>query len=92
MTDIMKLQAPFDRLRSYGINPDVALRKAIILQAIVDIMSINQSSKAKAVLSHIQSPALQNPQNSVSGRSYATSIAKFSNAEALSLDPTICFF
>jgi hypothetical protein len=45
MVKIVQLQAPFERLKIYNdISPEVALRKAIILQAIKDATS---SSKSK---------------------------------------------
>ena len=45
MKKIVQLQAPFERLKSYNdISPEVALRKAIILQAVKDATS---SSKSK---------------------------------------------
>lgn len=47
MTNVYKLQAPFERLRSYGISPDVSLRKAIIMQAIFDACSQSKDRKAK---------------------------------------------
>lgn len=46
MKNVMKLQAPFDRLLSYDIDPHVALRKAIILQAIIDSTSSAVDNKA----------------------------------------------
>lgn len=47
MTNLNKLQAPFERLKNYGITPDVSLRKAIIMQAIFDACSISKDRKAK---------------------------------------------
>ena len=47
MTNLNKLQAPFERLKNYGIVPDVSLRKAIIMQAIFDASSIAKDRKAK---------------------------------------------
>ncbi len=41
-----KLHAPFDRLLSYDMNPHVALRKAIILQAVIDATSAAVDRKA----------------------------------------------
>lgn len=46
MKNLMKLQAPFDRLLSYDIDPHIALRKAIILQAIIDSTSVAVDRKA----------------------------------------------
>ncbi|MES2215518.1 MAG: hypothetical protein V4485_05885, partial [Pseudomonadota bacterium] len=47
-TNTMKLQAPFDRLRFYENNPDIALRKAIVLQAIIDSTSNSSNPKTQA--------------------------------------------
>ena len=44
------------------------------------------------VLSHLFLSILQNHQISDSGRHDAINITKFSNVEAVSLDPIICFF
>lgn len=47
MTNLNKLQAPFERLKNYDITPDVSLRKAIIMQAIFDACSMSKDRKAK---------------------------------------------
>lgn len=47
MTNLNKLQAPFERLKHYDIYPDIALRKAIIMQAIFDACSTSKDRKAK---------------------------------------------
>lgn len=47
MTNMNKLQAPFERLKNYDISPDVALRKAIIMQALFDIRSKAIDKKAQ---------------------------------------------
>lgn len=46
MHNVKKMQAPFERLKKFGFDPDVALRKAIIMQAIVDATSIARDVKA----------------------------------------------
>lgn len=46
MHNVTKLQAPFERLKRYDLSPDIALRKAIIMQAIFDATSISKNSKA----------------------------------------------
>jgi hypothetical protein len=42
MTFVLKPQAPFDRLRLANDCPEVALNKAIILQAIIDASNISK--------------------------------------------------
>lgn len=46
MHNVRKMQAPFERLKKFGLGPDVALRKAIIMQAISDATSIARDIKA----------------------------------------------
>ena len=41
----LNLVSPFERLKSHNTNPYVALSKAIILQAIVDLASTAQKNK-----------------------------------------------
>lgn len=36
MTNVIKFQAPFERIKFYQSTPDAMLRQAIILQAIID--------------------------------------------------------
>ena len=43
MTNVIKFQAPFERLKTYNISPEVNLHKAIVLQAIIDASSVNES-------------------------------------------------
>lgn len=40
MTNVIKLQAPFEKLKWYGDCGDVNLRRAIILQAVIDATNI----------------------------------------------------
>jgi len=45
-SSVIKLAAPFERLKSFNYSPDITLRLAIIMQAIID--STNTSSKKEA--------------------------------------------
>ena len=47
MTFVLKPQAPFDRLRLANSCPEVALNKAIILQAIIDASNISKSRSSQ---------------------------------------------
>ena len=47
MTNVMKFQAPFERLKLYNASPDIVLRKAIIMQAVIDATNISDSKEAK---------------------------------------------
>lgn len=47
MNYVIKFQAPFERLRACSNNPDISLRKAIILQAIIDASNVSPSTEAK---------------------------------------------
>lgn len=49
MNSTVKLRTPFDRLRSYDITPEIALRKGIIMQAILDACNSARDSKAKRI-------------------------------------------
>lgn len=49
MNSTVKLHAPFDRLRSYDITPEIALRKGIIMQAILDACNSGKHRKHKAI-------------------------------------------
>ncbi|MBP7189689.1 MAG: hypothetical protein KA998_00370 [Rickettsiaceae bacterium] len=60
MSNVNKLQAPFERLKRYGISPDVSLRKAIIMQAIFDACSQSKDRKAKKAKAEAQSWLLSN--------------------------------
>lgn len=48
-SNVIKLQAPFERLKQYTSNPEVALRKAIILQAIIDSSNSSEEKSAKKI-------------------------------------------
>ncbi len=45
MTNVIKFQAPFERLKSYNSSPDVSLRRAIITQAIIDASNNSNTNK-----------------------------------------------
>ncbi len=47
MYNVIKFQAPFERLKLYDSSPDINLRKAIITQAIIDASNISDSKEAK---------------------------------------------
>ena len=47
MTNIIKFQSPFERLKDNNQNPEIALIKAIILQAIIDATNISSSKEAR---------------------------------------------
>ena len=47
IANVIKFQAPFERLKSYTASPDIALRKAIITQAIIDATNISEVPIAK---------------------------------------------
>lgn len=47
MNYVIKFQAPFERLKTFSDNPDILLRRAIILQAIIDASNISAASEAK---------------------------------------------
>ncbi|MCF8462588.1 MAG: hypothetical protein K9G11_01595 [Rickettsiaceae bacterium] len=46
---VIKLQAPFERLKSINDNPEISLRKAIILQAIIDASSCSEKRQEKKI-------------------------------------------
>ena len=47
MSNVIKFQAPFERIKSYNLCPEVALRKAIITQAIIDASNISEARASK---------------------------------------------
>jgi hypothetical protein len=47
MSNVIKFQAPFERLKLYNTSPDINLRKAIITQAIIDATNISDLRDAK---------------------------------------------
>jgi hypothetical protein len=47
MTNIIKFQAPFERLKDNNNNPDIALIKAIVLQSIIDASNISNLKEAR---------------------------------------------
>ncbi len=46
-SNTIKFPAPFERLKSYIASPDVALRKAIITQAVIDATNLSELPSAK---------------------------------------------
>ncbi len=49
MTNIIKFQTPFERIKLHNPCPDIALRKAIITQAIIDATNSTQSKIGKKI-------------------------------------------
>lgn len=47
MSNVIKFQAPFERLKLYDSSPHITLRKAIITQAIIDATNISNLPVAK---------------------------------------------
>jgi hypothetical protein len=45
MTHVIKFQAPFERLKFLGFSPEKILRRAIVLQAIIDASSNSNNNK-----------------------------------------------
>ena len=49
MNSVFKPQAPFERLKFSNYSPEVALRKAIILQAIIDSTSTSDTEESRKI-------------------------------------------
>lgn len=49
MASVIKLQAPFEYIKISNISPEVALRRAIILQAIIDASNTSKKQSAKKI-------------------------------------------
>lgn len=47
MTSVLKFQSPFERLKFANPQSDIALRKAIILQAIIDASNTSNNTELK---------------------------------------------
>lgn len=47
MSNVIKFQSPFERLKSYNSSPEINLRKAIIMQAIIDATNTSDAPEAK---------------------------------------------
>ena len=47
MSNVIKFQAPFERLKLYDSSPYVSIHKAIITQAIIDATNISECREAK---------------------------------------------
>ncbi|MFY9589596.1 hypothetical protein [Rickettsia endosymbiont of Halotydeus destructor] len=45
--NVIRLTTPFERIKLYNVSPDVALRRAIITQAIIDATNISPKMEAK---------------------------------------------
>lgn len=49
MSNVIKFQAPFERIKQYNSCPDVNLRKAIITQAIIDASNTAKDIASKKI-------------------------------------------
>lgn len=49
MYNVIKFQAPFERLKYYNSSPEVSLYKSIITQAIIDATNILDTAIAKII-------------------------------------------
>ncbi len=49
MYNVIKFQAPFERLKGCNYSPEVTLFKAMITQAIIDVTNISQSKESKKI-------------------------------------------
>lgn len=49
MHNVIKFQAPFERLKEYASSPEAALFKAIIMQALTDATSISEHPRDKMI-------------------------------------------
>ncbi len=49
MSNVIKFQAPFERLKNYDLTPEVRLMKAIITQAIIDSSNVADDSASKKI-------------------------------------------
>lgn len=47
MSNVIKFQAPFEKLKLYESSPEIMLRKAIITQAVIDASNLSNQPKAK---------------------------------------------
>lgn len=45
--NVIRLTTPFERIKLYNVSPDVALRRAIITQAIIDATNTSPKREAK---------------------------------------------
>ena len=80
-----------DYIRDIGLA-GTKLEKAQVSTIKLKLFKIGVCLVRNTVLSHLFLSILQNHQISDSGRHDAINITKFSNVEAVSLDPIICFF
>ena len=49
MSNVIKFQAPFERLKNYDLSPEVRLMKAIVTQAIIDASNIGDDLSSKKI-------------------------------------------
>ena len=49
MYNVMKFQAPFERIKEYNTSSEVSLYKAIITQAIIDATNVSSTISAKTI-------------------------------------------
>ncbi|MFK8040448.1 MAG: hypothetical protein AB8B67_03860 [Rickettsiaceae bacterium] len=49
MTNVIKFQAPFERVKLYHDYPDISLYRAVIIQAIIDATNVSNQKKDKNV-------------------------------------------
>ncbi len=49
MSNVIKFQAPFERIKFYNSSPEVSLFKAVITQAIVDASNLSCSKEYKKI-------------------------------------------
>jgi uncharacterized protein YycO len=47
MSNVIKFQSPFERLKLFDASPDISLRKAIITQAIIDASNVSDDKSAR---------------------------------------------
>lgn len=47
--NVIRLTTPFERIKLYNVSPDVALRSAIITQAIIDATNTSPKREAKKI-------------------------------------------
>ena len=61
--NVIKFQAPFERLKEYDISPEVRLHKAIITQAIIDVSNISGNALSKKIELEAKNWLFGNSQN-----------------------------
>ena len=63
ISNVIKFQAPFERLKLYNASPDIILSKAIIMQAIIDATNISDLKEAKKLEIEAKMWIFENSQN-----------------------------